>query len=157
MKQTALKQKEVTDLQLFWGCREILENEPLSLAQRLKDCGKWRQFRTIRAWIGPILDELMATVPPDKARQFAANISNHELRVCCKGSLNTRPDMVIMDEDVASRFIMRNVKDRCTLCDGSHQQRKDCQLRRDLKHQILFEIDETDDCIGRILAWRVKD
>lgn len=157
MKQTPLKQKEVTDLQLFWGCREIIENEPLSLEQRLRDCGKWRQFRTIRAWIGPILDALMTTVPHDKARQFAANIANHELRVCCKGSINTVPNMVLMDEDVASRFILRNVKDRCTICDGSHEQRKKCQLRRDLKHQILFEIDESNDCIGRTLAWRVKE
>ena len=151
-----LKQKEVTWLQLLWGCREIIEGD-CEMEQRLKSCRKWRLYRTIRSWIGPITDALMGTIEPSKARQFAANITNHELRVCTKGSINTTHNMIVMDEDVASRFVVRNVKDRCLLCDGSNAERAKCQLRRDLKHQIMFEIDETTNCIGRELAWRVKD
>lgn len=157
LKQIPLKPREASEIQLLFGCREIFDGCAEKLKARLQACGQWSKFRTCQAFLPKITDEIMTTVPLDKATRFLLNLTNQEIRVVSKSSLETRPGFILIEEDNLRDLLMFGMKSACVLCDGSHQERKNCQLRRILKKTTLFELEENGaECAGQWLLRRCE-
>lgn len=157
IKQTPLKSGEASELQLLWGCRELIDGVAPHLKARLQECGEWSAFRTIQAFLPKVTNQIMLTVPLDKAERFLWNLGNQEIRVVPKSSLQSRPGCILIEEDALRDLFVFGMRNACVLCDGSHQQRKNCQLRRILKKTTLFELQENDaECLGQWLFARCE-
>lgn len=155
--RTPLKSGEACDIQLFFGCQEILDTSADRLKRRLRQGNVWREFRIIQSLTPKVFNGLMTTVPPDKAARFLLNLCNQEIRVCSKSALQTRPGYILIEEDALRDLFVFGMRNACVLCDGSHQQRKNCQLRRILKKTTLFELQENDaECLGQWLFARCE-
>lgn len=152
---TPLKSGEASEIQLLYGCREILDTCAERLKPRLQQCGQWRNFRLAQSIMPGITDKLMTTVPRDKAVRFLNNLANQEIRVVNRHDVHTRPDMIMIEEDNLRTLLIFAMRSACVLCDGSHQERKSCDLRRILKKTTLFELEESSaECCGQWLFRR---
>lgn len=157
IRQTPLKPREASDIQLLYGCRELIDGCAEKLKTRLQECGQWSAFRTVQAFMPRITEEIMLTVPVDKATRFLMSLGNQEIRVVPKTNIQTRPGIIPIEEDALHDLFVFGMRNACVLCDGSHQQRKNCQLRRILKQTTLFELQENDaECLGQWLFARCE-
>lgn len=147
-----LKSGEASEIQLLYGCRQILDTSADRLKSRLQACGQWSKFRTMQAWLPKVCDGIMTTVPVDKATRFLLNLCNQEIRVCSKSALQTKPGYILIEEDNLRDLMVFGMRNACLMCDDSHQERRKCQLRRILKQTTLFEPQESDaECLGQWL------
>lgn len=157
IRQTPLKNGEASDIQLLYGCRELIDGVCERLKPRLRECGEWSKFRTIQAFLPSVTDNIMLTVPVDKATRFLMNLCNQEIRVVPKSNVQTRPGFILIEEDNLRELMMFGLRSACVLCDGSHQERKNCQLRRIVKQTTLFELEENNaECLGQWLLRRCE-
>ena len=157
IKRTPLKTGEASDLKILWGIWELVDGIAPRLKKRLQECGEWSAFRTIQAFLPKVTNQIMLTVPLDKAERFLWNLGNQEIRVVPKSNIQSRPGCILIEEDALRDLFVFGMRNACVLCDGSHQQRKNCQLRRIIKNTTLFELQENDaECLGQWLFARCE-
>ena len=158
IKPIPLKESEAREIQLLWGVMEILSETSPRLKKRLQACGRWRQLRTCAAWMGRIVGDVMDTIEPPKRRKFMLNLENQEMRIVCKGVPDTTPGYTVVEQDVLHTYIRQAIGHRCVLCDGAGCDKARCELRKDLKKTVMFEIDETGGiCLGKKLLTHMEE
>lgn len=152
-----LKTGEAGKVQLLWGCREIFEPEDERLEKRLLACGMRKKYRTMRTWIGPMCEALLMTVDPVKRATFYANLTNQELRVVNKSSINTTKDMTVVMTDDLYWIITDELQNHCAVCMGCGEDMRNCEFHKCLKRMTMFELDESGGvCMGKQLEQSVE-
>lgn len=153
-----MKSGEATEIQLLYGVWNILDGDNQKmLEKRLRDCGQWANYRMMNALIGKVVNGLMLTVPPDKAQRFLMQLGNQELRVVPTTNTAPKPGYMYVEEDHLRDLMVAGMQNMCILCDGGHQQRKGCKLRRIIKDVCMFELQESKtECLGQWLLARYQ-
>ena len=151
--QTPMRSGEATEIQLLYGVWNILDGDNQKrLEHRLRACGQWANYRMMHALIGKVVNGLMLTVPPDKAQRFLMQLGNQELRVVPTTNIQPKPGYMYVEEDHLRDLLVVGMQNMCILCDGGHQQRKGCKLRRIIKDVCMFEMHEDKNkCLGQWL------
>lgn len=155
---SAMKSGEATEIQLLYGVWNILDGENQKrLEPRLRACGQWANYRMMNALSGRVVNGLMLTVPPDKAQRFLMQLGNQELRVVPTTSTAPKPGYMYVEEDHLRDLLVVGMQNMCILCDGGHQQRKGCKLRRIIRDVCMFELHESKtECLGQWLLARYQ-
>ncbi len=151
-----LRTGEATELQLLWGCREIVDSAGSMLEKRLKACKRWPQFRTIQKWLANMTEDVMQTIEPKRRKTFLVNLMNQQVRVVSKSYIQTQPEYTLIQSKALSDIIIQAMKDTCMLCDGEGCDMAKCSFRKSIKEVMMFDIDESNGiCMGKTLLQKL--
>lgn len=155
---TPMKSGEASEIQLMYGVWNILDGPTQgALEKRLRACGQWANYRMMNALIKKVCEGLMETIPPDKAARFLMQLGNQELRVCPVTNIKPKKGYVYLEEGHLRDLLINGLQNSCLLCEGGHQDRKGCKLRKIIKDVCMFECEESAaQCRGQWLLARYK-
>lgn len=152
-----LKSGEASEIELMFGIWNILDEASPILQDRLKLGKQWANFRMMHALIPKVMNGLMSTIQPDKAKRLQMHLGNQELRVVPTTNTTPKPGYIYVEEDYVRDLMVMGMQNLCLMCEGTHQDRKGCRLRKILKDICMFELQESKtECLGRWLLARYK-
>lgn len=153
-----LKNGEASETQLMFGVWNILDEAEPILKDRLKHCRQWANFRMMQAITPKIVKGLMATMEESKAKRLQMHLGNQELRVVPTTNTQPKPGYIYVEEDYVRDLMVMGMQNLCLVCEGGHQDRKGCRLRKILKDICMFELQESKaECLGQWLLSRYQD
>ena len=156
-KYIPLRSGEATEIQLLWGCREVLDTCASVLEKRLKACKRWAQLRTMQKWLENMTNDIMQTIDPQRATTFLVNLMNQQIRVVNKSRVVNEPGYTLIPSEVLSNIIMQAMTDTCMLCDGGGCDMAKCKFRKSLKQTMMFDVDESGGvCMGKTLLEKLE-
>ena len=157
-KYLRLRTGDASDLQLLWGCREILDTCAKTLERYIKASGHWEEYPEHQKWFADLTEDIMVTIDPEKAQTFLVNLMNQQIRVVSKSHIQTAPGYTLVPTDVLSNIIAQAMTDTCLLCDGEGPDMARCRFRKSLKKTMMLAVDESDGiCMGKILHRRLLE
>lgn len=152
-----LKSGEASEIELMFGVWNILDEVSPILQDRLKLGKQWANFRMMHALIPKVMNGLMSTIQPDKAKRLQMHLGNQELRVVPTTNTAPKPGYIYLEEDYVRDLMVMGMQNLCLMCEGGHQDRKGCRLRKILKAVCMFELQESKtQCLGQWLLSRYK-
>lgn len=152
-----LKSGEASEIELMFGVWNILDEAEPALKARLQHGKQWANFRMMHALIPKVMNGLMATMDPAKAKRLQMHLGNMELRVVPTTNTQPKPGYIYVEEDYVRDLMVLGMQNMCLMCDGGHQDRKGCRLRKILKDICMFELQESkSECLGQWLLSRYQ-
>lgn len=156
-KYMPIQGMELIDLQFVYSLYRVLKDSE-SLKPRLQSIGLWWRWRGILAQLYTLFDKLWHTIDPEKRQRINTIWSQQELRVVNSSqAVDPTGDMVMIPKAVITKLGAHCQKESCTICMGSHQDRKDCLFRRAMKEMSLPDLrkleKEYGKCMGKLFDW----
>lgn len=156
-KYMPIQGMELSDLQFAYSLYLVLKDSE-SLKPRLQSIGLWWRWRGIFAQLYTLFDKLWHTIEPEKRQRINTIWSQQELRVVNSSqAVDPTGDMVMIPKAVITKLGAHCQKESCTICMGSHQDRKDCLFRRAMKEMSLPDLrkleKEYGKCMGKLFDW----
>lgn len=130
-----------------------------TLKGRFSSIGKWWCYRGVVKQLGNLFKELWETIPPETRNRINAMWAEQEFVVQNKnrpiGYVNG--DMLYIPKSSLMYMAQDLQKERCSMCFGGHQDRKDCKFRRAMLDLSLPDLRREEKrsgkCVGHIFDW----
>ena len=158
MEYKPLEGMEVVQLEYFHYLHSLLKDDE-SLKKRLSWIGKWWRYKGIIKQLGNVFADLWETIPPEKRDRLNALWAQQELIVRNKNRPieNEGGDMLYIPKSCVTYMAQDLQKERCSMCFGGHQDRKDCKFRRAMLDMALPDLRREEKrsgkCVGHIFDW----
>ena len=148
---------EVTQLQFFHGLYRCLKDEN-ALDERLKSINMLWRYKGIMKQLGGMFDALWKTVEPEKRDRMNVIWSQQELRIVNSSqAVDPTGDMMMIPKSAIVNMARELQKEKCSICMGTNNDRKDCMYRRAIIEMSIPDIrreeKKSGKCMGKLFSW----
>lgn len=157
-KRMPIEGRELEQLQFIYSLYRVLKDDE-SLKPRLSSVGLWWRYRGLLKQLHNLFDAAWKTIPPEKRERINRIWSQQELRVVNSSSaVDPTGDMVMVPKTAILYMGQHCQKESCSICMGSHTERKDCLFRRGMVELSLPDLrkieKQSGKCMGKLFDWR---
>lgn len=148
---------EVTQMQFIHSLYKCLKDEN-SLESRLKSIGMWWRYKGLVTQLANMFDALWKTVEPEKRVRMNMIWEQQELRIV-NGSQAVDPtgDLMMIPKTAIVNMARELQKEKCAICMGNNNDRKDCMFRRAMVDMAIPDIrreeKKSGKCMGHLFNW----
>lgn len=148
---------ELSDLQFMYSLYRVLKDSE-ALKPRLSSLGLWWRYRGLLAQLHNLFDAAWKTLPPEKRDRINRIWSQQELRVVNRcAPVDPTGDMVTVPKESLVLIGQHCQKQSCSMCFGTHSDRKDCLFRKGMNKLSLPDLrkieKQTGKSIGQLFDW----
>ena len=153
-----LEGMELTQIEYIHFLHSVMKDDD-SLKSRFSSIGKWWRYRGIVKQLGNLCGDIWGTIPPDVRDRINMLWAEQELVVQNKNRPigYTNGDMIYIPKSALMCMAQDLQKERCSMCFGGHQDRKDCKFRRAMLGLALPDLRREEKrcgkCVGHIFDW----
>lgn len=156
-KYMPLEGGELSQLQFIYSLYRVLKDDD-SLKPRLSSLNMWRRYCGLIKQLHNLFDSLWRTIDPAKRDRINQIWSRQELRVV-NSAQAVDPTGDTLQVPKSAVLLMGSIcaKEKCAICMGDHQERKDCQFRRAMLGLAIPDLRREEKrsgkCVGKIFVW----
>lgn len=149
---------EMLQLQFLHSLYRCMKDDD-SLKRRFVFIGnKWWRYRGMIKQLHNLFDELWRTIEPEKRDRINAVWSNQELRIVNSNQpVDPTGDLMMVPKAAVMYMAQDLQKEKCAMCFGGHNDRKDCQFRRAMLDLAIPDLRREEKrsgkCVGHIYDW----
>lgn len=148
---------EVTQMQFIHSLFRCLKDEN-SLDERLKSIGLLWRYKGIMKQLANMFDALWKTVEPEKRERMNIIWSQQELRIVNSSqAVDPTGDMMMIPKAAIVNMAKELQKEKCSICMGTNNDRKDCVYRRAMIEMSIPDIrreeKKSGKCMGKLFSW----
>jgi hypothetical protein len=153
-----LEGMELTQIEYIHFLHSVMKGDE-SLKGRFSSIGKWWRYKGLVKQLGNLFGEIWVTIPPEVRDRINSLWAEQELVVQNKNRPigYTNGDMLYIPKSSLMYMAQDLQKERCSMCFGGHQDRKDCKFRRAMLGLALPDLRREEKrcgkCVGHIFDW----
>ena len=151
-----LENGEAIQLQYMHSLYKCINGDE-TLKHRLSALGKWWRYKGLAKQLRNLFDDAWNSLDPVTQYKLNASFSRQELRIVTIGDVDTSGDMVVIPRTALVSLSHALQKEKCSICMGNNNDKKDCEYRKALKQMSLPDLRKAEKkygkCMGQIFSW----